>query len=89
MDFSNLGLPAEENLKLNQPIPFTIQFDRDLIELTRTKLDLARYPTEQSDFSESNWSQGAKVSKVKALANHWLHSYDFEKQEVCRRTLRS
>lgn len=76
-------LPPDGDLKINKPVPFSLHVDRDLLETTRQKLSLARYPHEQSDFGPDDWSQGAKVSKVKELAEYWRDTYDWEKQEVC------
>lgn len=78
-----LHLPIEiEKLKTNEPVPFRLQVDRKLLQVTKQKLALARYPEEQSDFGDDDWSQGAKVHVVKDLAEYWLHSYDWEKVEV-------
>lgn len=77
-----LCLPSEEELQLNQPVPFSVRFDPDLIRLTKHKLELARYPLEQSDFGADDWSQGAKVDKVRSLVQYWRDEYDWEKQEV-------
>jgi hypothetical protein len=77
-----LGVPPETELKLNQPVPFSVRFTQDLISITQKKLDLARYPSEQSDFGADDWSQGAKVAKVAQLARYWRHEYDWVKQEV-------
>jgi hypothetical protein len=79
---SRLCLPSEQELKLNQPVPFSVQFDKDLVKTTRQKLDLARYPSEQSDFGPNDWSQGAKVAQVQRLARYWRDEYSWEKQEV-------
>lgn len=77
-----LALPEESKLEFNQPIPLTVHFDRDLIETTKHKLQLARYPVEQTDFGKDNWSQGAKVASVKELAEYWRNTYDWAKNEV-------
>ncbi|KAF4970018.1 hypothetical protein FSARC_2835 [Fusarium sarcochroum] len=76
-----LCFPPESGLKLNQPVPFSVRFSPDLIQLTRQKLSLARYPFEQSDFGDDDWSQGAKVDEVKKLAQYWRDEYDWERQE--------
>ena len=60
-----------DQLKFNVPVPYKLHVDRELLDITKQKLALARYPEEQSDFNECNWSQGAKVSRVKQLAEHW------------------
>ncbi|KAH7390022.1 putative hydrolases or acyltransferase [Pyrenochaeta sp. MPI-SDFR-AT-0127] len=77
-----LHLPiAIDSLKFNKPIPFCLRVDRKLLDLTKQKLALARYPEEQSDVAESNWAQGAKVNIVRELAEYWLNSYDWEQKE--------
>lgn len=69
-------------LKFNVPVPYKLHVDRELLDITKQKLALSRYPEEQSDFGENNWAQGAKVSRVKQLAEHWYNNYDWEKHEV-------
>jgi hypothetical protein len=69
-------------LKFNVPVPYKVHVDRELLDITKQKLALSRYPEEQSDFGENNWAQGAKVSRVKQLAEHWQNKYDWETQEV-------
>lgn len=82
MSAEYLCLPPLAELRLNKPVPFSIRFSPDLIQLTQQKLQLARYPFEQSDFGPDDWSQGAKVDKVKQLVQYWRDEYDWEKQEV-------
>lgn len=78
-----LHLPIDtESLIFNEPIPFRLRVDSDLLDITKQKLALARYPDEQSDFGEDDWAQGAKVAVVRELAKFWLNSYDWEKKEV-------
>ncbi|CAI7637962.1 unnamed protein product [Penicillium manginii] len=69
-------------LKFNVPVPYKLHVDRELLDITKQKLALSRYPEEQSDFGENNWAQGAKVSRVKQLAEHWYNNYDWEKHEA-------
>lgn len=69
-------------LKLNEPVSFKLHVDRDLLEITKKKLSLARYPEEQSDFGPDDWAQGAKVAKVRELAEYWRDMYDWVKHEV-------
>lgn len=76
-------------LKFNVPVPYQIHVDRELLDVTKQKLALARFPEEQSDFGENNWAQGAKVSRVKELADHWQHQFNWESQEVGEATLLS
>jgi hypothetical protein len=78
-----LHLPIDtDSLRFNEPVQFRLRVDRELLEITKQKLALARYPEEQSDFDEDNWTQGAKVAVVRELAEYWLNSYDWEKKEV-------
>lgn len=79
-----LSLPVSvDELRLNSPVPFRLHVDRALLQLTKQKLALARYPEEQSDFGEDDWSQGAKVAAVKEIAEYWHDEYDWERKEVC------
>lgn len=71
-----------DQLKFNVPVPYELHVDRELLKITKQKLALARYPEEQSDFNENNWAQGAKISRVKQLAEHWKSKYDWDTQEV-------
>lgn len=57
-----------KDMLFNVPVPYTLHVDRELRDLTKQKLGLARYPEEQTDFGENDWRQGAKVSRVKQLA---------------------
>jgi hypothetical protein len=84
-----LKLPiSTESLRYNEPVPFRPQVDRELLDITKQKLALARYPEEQTDFGEHDWTQGAKVSSVRELADYWLEKYDWEKQEVSLEQIR-
>lgn len=79
-----LQLPVSEGeLRLNTPVPFRLHVDQALLELTKQRLASARYPQEQSDFGEDDWSQGAKVAAVREVAEYWRDEYDWEKKEVC------
>lgn len=69
-------------LELNRPVPFQVEIDRELLSVTKQKLALARYPEEQDDFGEDDWSQGAKVKRVKDLAEYWQSQYDWHKHQV-------
>ncbi|OGM41329.1 epoxide hydrolase [Aspergillus bombycis] len=71
-----------KDLKFNTPVPYTLHVDRGLLHLTKQKLALSRYPEEQTDFGENNWAQGAKVSRVKQLAEFWKDHYDWEAEEL-------
>ncbi|CAI4220212.1 unnamed protein product [Parascedosporium putredinis] len=68
-------------LKVNKPVRFKLHVDRELLQVTKQKLALTRYPEEQTDFGPDNWSQGAKVHKVKELAEYWRDVYDWAKHE--------
>ncbi|KAL3459146.1 Alpha/Beta hydrolase protein [Aspergillus heterothallicus] len=71
-----------QDLKFNIPVPYDIHVDRELLDVTKQKLALARYPEEQTDFGEDNWAQGAKVSRVKQLAEFWQNGYNWEEEET-------
>lgn len=71
-----------QNLQFNQVTPYVIDVEAEFIEITKRKLELARYPREQDDFSEDDWSQGAKVSRVEELVNYWRDEYDWNAQQV-------
>lgn len=71
-----------DKLKFNVPVPYKIHVDDELLEITKQKLALARYPEEQTDFDENNWAQGAKVSRVKELAEFWRSEYDWKAKEA-------
>jgi hypothetical protein len=73
-----------QDLKFNIPVPYEIHVDRELLDVTKQKLALARYPEEQADFGENNWMQGAKVSRIKQLAEFWQNEYNWEQEEVSR-----
>jgi hypothetical protein len=71
------------NLPLNVPRRFQPHVDTKLIADTQSKLALARYPEEQDGFDLDDWSQGAKVERVRELATYWQNEYDWATQEVC------
>lgn len=89
---ANLCLPRLEDLQFNEPIPFNVRFDPKLMEETRQKLQLARFPEEQDEMFDdvdeddavdpAYWPQGAKVANVRRLAEYWRDEYDWKKQEV-------
>ncbi|KAI4126834.1 MAG: hypothetical protein LQ338_003544 [Usnochroma carphineum] len=66
----------------NQPVPYTLHLDDELLDLTKRKLHLARFPEEQSDVSEDDWSQGTKVKVVKRLADYWSNGYNWRAEEA-------
>ena len=69
-------------LELNKPVSYKLHVDEELLSITKQKLSLARYPEELDDVDENNWSQGAKVEKVKRLAEYWKDSFDWRLEEV-------
>ncbi|KAF7540125.1 hypothetical protein G7054_g1595 [Neopestalotiopsis clavispora] len=77
---SGFAMPKLE-LVLNRPVPFEVAIDSELLDVTKQKLALARYPEEQEDFGEDDWSQGAKVKRVKELAEYWQTHYEWEKHQ--------
>jgi hypothetical protein len=84
---TKLGLElsvAMEDFKFNVPVPYNIDVDRELLEVTKQKLALARYPTEQDDIGEDSWAQGAKVTRVRQLAQFWQTEYNWDEEEVSR-----
>lgn len=54
------------------------------IQLLKQKLSLSRFPDEPED---AGWSQGAPLDKIKSLAEHWEHFFDWRKAEVDLNTL--
>lgn len=66
----------------NKPIPYSLHIDDHLLSLTNQKLQLARYPEEQSDIGDDDWSQGTKVKVVRRLAEYWRDGYDWRVEEV-------
>ena len=71
-----------EDMKFNVSVPYKIHVERELLEHTKQRLSLARYPEEQSEFRGENWKQGAKVSRVKQLAEFWRDQYHWDEEEV-------
>lgn len=67
---------------LNRPIPYSLHIDDALLDLTKKKLELSRFPEEQSDIGDDDWSQGAKVKVVKRLAEYWANDYNWRAEEV-------
>ncbi|KAL8702868.1 MAG: hypothetical protein Q9201_003959 [Fulgogasparrea decipioides] len=65
----------------NRPTPYTLHLDEELLDLTKQKLRLARYPREQINVGDDDWSQGAKVNVVKRLADYWANGYDWRAEE--------
>lgn len=66
----------------NKPTPYTLRVDDQLLDVTKQKLRLARFPEEQIDVGDDDWSQGAKVKVVKRLAEYWADGFDWRAVEV-------
>jgi hypothetical protein len=66
----------------NTPVPYKLHIDEELLSTTKQKLQLARYPEEQTDVGDDDWNQGAKVKVVKRLADYWKDGYDWRAEEV-------
>ena len=75
-------MASSDEYQLNQPVPYQIHVDDDLLSLTKRKLKLARYPNELEDLDEEDWSHGSKVAEVKRLAKYWEDGFDWRAQEV-------
>ena len=73
--------------EFNKPIPYQLHISDELLDLTKKKLQLARFPDEQNDVGDDDWSQGAKVKVVKRLAEYWSEGYDWRAEEVSNRSL--
>ena len=56
--------------------------DDGLLNLTKQKLQLARFPKELDDVGDEDWGQGAKVKVVRELAEYWRDGYDWRAEEV-------
>ncbi|KAL8950065.1 MAG: hypothetical protein Q9183_007550, partial [Haloplaca sp. 2 TL-2023] len=66
----------------NKPTPYTLYVDQELLDNTKQKIRLARYPEEQVDVGDDDWSQGAKVKEVKRLAEYWANGFDWRAEEA-------
>ncbi|KAI4202623.1 MAG: hypothetical protein LQ350_002416 [Teloschistes chrysophthalmus] len=66
----------------NKPTPYTLRVDDQLLDVTKQKLRLARFPEEQIDVGDDDWSQGAKVKVVKRLAEYWADGFDWRAVEA-------
>ncbi|KAL8790182.1 MAG: hypothetical protein Q9213_000713 [Squamulea squamosa] len=67
---------------LNKSVPYKLHIDDELLELTQQKLQLARFPEEQINVGDDDWSQGAKVKVVKRLAEYWSNEYNWRAEET-------
>lgn len=70
---------VEPHRVLNQPVPFSLHVPESLLETTKEKLELARYPVELEDVDD--WSHGSQVDDVRRLAKYWLEDYDWRLEE--------
>lgn len=68
--------------ELNQPVPYKLHVDDELLNLTKQKLELARFPEELTDLNDDDWSHGTKVKVVQSLAEYWKNSYNWRAEEV-------
>jgi hypothetical protein len=75
-------------MKLYDPVPFTLQVDEKLIEDTKAKLRLARYPQQELS-SEDDWSQGTRLAELKLVAEYWRDEYDWNQEQVSGLTPRA
>ncbi|KAE9566909.1 hypothetical protein CGMCC3_g16933 [Colletotrichum fructicola] len=76
-------LPVEDcQLELNHPTPFSVTIDSELLKVTEQKLLYCRFPEEQTDFTDDDWSQGAKVARIRELAEYWRNEYNWKDQEA-------
>jgi hypothetical protein len=82
MPFPEITYP--QDIQLNVPVRFRPTVNPQLLEQTKQKLALARFPEEQEGFGPEDWRQGSKVEKVKKLVNFWQTKYDWKTQEVRR-----
>ncbi|KAL8693446.1 MAG: hypothetical protein Q9218_001717 [Villophora microphyllina] len=73
---------AETETVFNEPTPYTLRIDDELLDVTKQKLQLARFPEEQTDVDDNDWSQGAKVKVVRRLANYWANGFDWRAEEA-------
>lgn len=73
---------ASPKYELNQTVPYTLHIDDDLLNVTKQKAQLARYPEELVDPADDDWNQGAKVKAVQDLADYWKDAYSWRAEEV-------
>ncbi len=59
--------------------PFTLSVDQAELDMLRTRLAMTRWPEQET---VADWSQGAPLSKVRALVDHWQHRYDWRRCEA-------
>jgi epoxide hydrolase len=59
--------------------PFTLSIDQSELDSLQSRLASARWPEQEC---VDDWSQGAPLSKVKALVDRWQHHYDWRACEA-------
>lgn len=59
--------------------PFQISIPDSAIRDLRARLEAVRWPT---SIDPDNWEDGASLSFMKRLADHWLHRFDWRSQEA-------
>lgn len=57
---------------------FTARIPQDILEELKQKISITRWPDETT---ENNWQYGASLPYMKALADYWLHRFDWRKIE--------
>ncbi|GAM43224.1 hypothetical protein TCE0_047f17854 [Talaromyces pinophilus] len=82
MASSSLIQTLGDDVPLNTPVKYTPKVSPEFLGLTKSKLSLARYPEEQVDFADDDWTQGAKVKEVRRLAEFWEKEYKWEAMEA-------
>ena len=58
---------------------FVLDVPQNQIDDLNRRLDMIRWPEKET---VDDWSQGAPLSKVKALCDHWRHRYDWRRCEA-------
>jgi epoxide hydrolase len=59
--------------------PFTLAVPQDALDDLARRLDATRWPERET---VDDWTQGAPLAKVRALAEHWRHGYDWRRCEA-------
>ncbi|HUO12658.1 MAG TPA: epoxide hydrolase [Caulobacteraceae bacterium] len=59
--------------------PFTLNIDQAQIDDLHRRLDQTRWPEAET---VADWTQGAPLTKVRALCDHWRHRYDWRRCEA-------
>ena len=58
--------------------PFTLSIPQSELDDLNRRLDLTRWPEQET---VGDWTQGSPLAKVKALCDHWRHNYDWRRIE--------